>query len=37
MNSVGIDVSKGRSTVAVMCPLERSSSHLLKSVTPTVN
>ena len=38
MNSVGIDISKGRSTVAVMRPFgEVALSRPLKSVTPTVN
>ena len=37
MNSVGIDVSKGRSTVAAMRPFGEVVIHPLKYVTPTVN
>lgn len=37
MNSVGIDISKGRSTIAVMRPFGEVAISPLKCVTPTVN
>lgn len=37
MNSVGIDISKGRSTIAVMRPFGEVVISPLKSVTPAVN
>ncbi len=37
MNSVGIDISKGRSMIAVMRPFGEVVIVALKSVTPTAN